>query len=191
MKTHFNKGNNIRIIANSQITQYKAWNSNTSRRIIVKSVKHSLASWNLLNWAEGLNVETVVAQWGCWRVMWRWGCRLGKGRSDTHALCPPGSHAKRDRSDAAPGRHADELMKRYAVLLDGFAVWRVWGECIPAINHPGWSWEPMLPDQPSGGRHGAKATLKALGVPSLSMRRLGWSQRRAAEGITTRRCGAE
>lgn len=103
--------------------------------------------------------------------MWRWGCRLGKGRSNTHALCPPGSHAKRDRSDAciwgaAPGRHTDELMKCYAVRLAGVGMWRVWGEGIPAINHPRWSWDPLLPNQPDRGEeHGAKATLKALSVP--------------------------
>lgn len=65
-----------------------------------------------------------------------------------------------------PGRHTDELMKRYAVPLARAGAWRVRGEGIPAINHPGWSWDPLLPDQPYWQEeHGAKATLKALSVP--------------------------
>ncbi len=57
-------------------------------------------------------------------------------------------------------------MKRYAVRLVGGGAWRVRGEGISAINHPGWSWDPLLPDQPDRQEeHGAKATLKALSVP--------------------------
>ncbi|CAB1428808.1 unnamed protein product [Pleuronectes platessa] len=36
-----------------------------------------------------------------------------------------------------PGRHKDELMKRYAVPLARGGAWRVRGEGITAINHPG------------------------------------------------------
>lgn len=144
--------------------------------------------------SEGFSMETAMIQWGYWRFMWRRGCRVGKGRSHTHALFPPGSHAEWDRScaciwGAAPGRHTDELMKCYAVLLDETGVWRVWWEGVIAINHPGRSW--VLPYQPDKGEvHGAKATWKALSVP-LSVTGQGWSQRRKAEGITTRRCGAK
>lgn len=36
-----------------------------------------------------------------------------------------------------PGRHTDELMKCYAVLLSRGGAWRVRGEGTSAINHPG------------------------------------------------------
>lgn len=70
--------------------------------------------------SEGLSMETVMIQWGHWRAVCRWACRVCKGRS--HMFCPPGSRGGRDRSgacvwDAAPGRHTDELMKCYAVRL--------------------------------------------------------------------------
>lgn len=62
-------------------------------------------------------------------------------------------------------------MKRYAVRLAGGWVGRVRGEGIPAINHPGWSWDPLLKDQPDRQEeHGAKATLKALSVPPQHVR---------------------
>lgn len=69
--------------------------------------------WNFLNWAKGLNMEKVVLQWGCWRVMCRWGCRLGKGRSHTHALCPPreSCRTRQERcSSWAPRRWAYETL---------------------------------------------------------------------------------
>lgn len=45
-------------------------------------------------------------------------------------------------------------------------MWRVLGEGIPAINHPRWSKDLLLPNQTDrGDEHGAKATLKALSVP--------------------------
>lgn len=56
-------------------------------------------------------------------------------------------------------------MKRYAVCLAGGGVWRVRGEGILTINHPGWSWDPLFVDESyRQEEHGAKATLKALSV---------------------------
>lgn len=132
----------------------------------------------------GLSVETVMIQWGHWRAVCRWGWGVCKRRS--HMFCFPGSRGGRDKSggciwDAAPGRHTDELMKCYAVRLVGGGAWRVRGEGIPAINHTGWSWNLLLPDQPGRREeHGAKATLKALSVPpqhesmALESKEKGW-----------------
>lgn len=62
-------------------------------------------------------------------------------------------------------------MKRYAVRLAGGGAWRVRVEGIPAINHPGWSWDPLVLDPPDRQEeHGAKATLKALSVSPLHER---------------------
>lgn len=85
-------------------------------------------------------------------------------------LCVP-QGVVRDETRAVPvfevpGRHTDELMKRYAVHQARGGAWRVREEGIPAINHQGWSWDPLLPDHPNRQEeHGAKATLKALSVP--------------------------
>lgn len=125
-------------------------------------------------------------QWGYWRVMWRWGCRLAKRRSHTHALCPPGSHAERDRSGAciwgaAPGRHTDELMKRYAVRLAGVTR-----------RHPCYqsSRVELGPTTPGWGTWG-QGHIKGIECPPPSMRGWGWSQRRETERIKTKRCGAK
>lgn len=148
----------------------------------------------------GLSVETVMIQWGYWRVMWRWGCRLAKGRSHTCFVSPRESCGTRQEwclhlrcSSWAPHRWAYETLCCPPSWggCGGPGVWRVWQEAITAINHPGWSWDPSLLDEPDRGKeHGAKATWKALGVP-LSVRGWGWSQRRETKGITTRSCGAK
>lgn len=75
------------------------------------------------------------------RVVCRWGAAWVKGGHT--CFVSPGSLTGRDMSavcilGAAPGRHTDELMKRYAVPLTGVGAGRVRGEGILAINHPGW-----------------------------------------------------
>lgn len=67
--------------------------------------------------SEGLTVETVMIQWGYWRVMWRWGCRLAKERSHTCFVSPRESCGTRQEwclhlrcSSWAPHRWAYETL---------------------------------------------------------------------------------
>lgn len=126
----------------------------------------------LVHVSDGLSMETVTIQWGCRRVLWRWGCRPAKGRSHTHALCPQG--VMRNETGVVPAFEVQPLgatqMNLWNAMLSaglGRGAWRVWREGIPAINHPGWSWDPLLPHGPvTGGGTWGQGYFKGIECPS-------------------------
>lgn len=144
--------------------------------------------------SEGLSMETVMIQWGYWRVVCRGGCELGKGRSHM-LLCPPGSRAGRDKSGAcvwgawAPHRWAHETL-----CCPPSRGWGVEGETRghPCHQSPRVELGPTVPGSArlTGGTWG-QGHIKGIECPPSSAWEGGdWVKGERLRGITTGRCGA-